>query len=236
MSSVKSFFSIQKVEPKEIDVASFVRGNSSDSKVVARAFVELKNRWPELPGAEQEVTEVAALFPEQNRTIIKGRDASELRLQQLNASGQLAKYRYLLFSTHGYLSMFEPALSSVVLSQTDTTDDADGYVTASEWAGYRLNSELIVLSACDTAVGEIIQGEGITGLPYAMSVAGNRQSVLSLWPVADDGTREFMVTFFTKIRAGQAVKTALAQTKREFIVHKTFSAPIYWAPFVLYGG
>lgn len=236
MTNVKSFFAIKKVEPKEIDVASFVRGSGGDSKVVARAFAELKNRWPELPGAQQEVTEVAALFPEQNRTVIKGRDASELRLQQLNASGQLAKYRYLLFSTHGYLSMFEPALSSVVLSQTNTTDDADGYVTASEWAGYRLNSELIVLSACDTAVGEIIQGEGITGLPYAMSVAGNRRSVLTLWPVADDGTREFMVAFFTKIRAGKAVKTALAETKREFITHKTFSAPIYWAPFVLYGG
>lgn len=236
MTSVKSFFAIQKLEPKEIDVASFVRGNSGDSKVVARAFAELKNRWPELPGAQQEASEVAALFPEQSRTIMKGRDASELRLQQLNASGQLAKYRYLLFSTHGYLSMFEPALSSVVLSQTNTTDDADGYVTASEWAGYRLNSELIVLSACDTAVGEVIQGEGITGLPYAMNVAGNRRSVLSLWPVADDGTREFMVAFFTKIRAGKAVKTALAETKREFIAHKTFSAPVYWAPFVLYGG
>lgn len=234
--SLKSFFANLKVEPREIDVASFMRGNSGDGKAVARAFAELKNRWPNLPGAQQEVAEVAALFQDKDRTVIKGQDASEMQLQQLNASGQLAKYRYMLFSTHGYLSMFEPALSSVVLSQTNTTDDADGYVTASEWAGYRLNSELIVLSACDTAVGDVVQGEGVTGLPYAMSVAGNRRSILSLWPVADDGTKEFMVSMFRRIHAGKPIRAALSETKREFATHKTFSSPIYWAPFVLYGG
>ena len=79
-----------------------------------------------------------------------------------------------------------------------------GYVTASEWTRYDLQSDLIVLSACETGVGRIVQGEGVTGLPFALYVAGNRNTLLSLWPVVDESTAEFMGEFFRRLRAGES--------------------------------
>lgn len=219
----------------EFDLSVLLSRNLGVPGIVPTAFESLRGRWENLPGAEKEVEEVGALFQIQRRKVITGLAASESTLQELNRSGDLRRYKYLLFSTHGYLSLHEPALSAVVLSQVGTTTNADGYVTASEWAGYDLRSELVVLSACDTGVGKVVQGEGVTGLPYALSVAGNNSTVVSLWPVADDSTKTFMLNFFTKIRDGMNIRKALSDTKREFLQGPQFSAPIFWAPFVMYG-
>ncbi|OAD23485.1 hypothetical protein THIOM_000682 [Candidatus Thiomargarita nelsonii] len=70
------------------------------------------------------------------------------------------------------LSPQVPALSSIVLGQLNNPEGIDGYVTAGEWPGYDLKSDLMVLSACETGVGEVISGEGVMGLPYAFYVAG----------------------------------------------------------------
>jgi CHAT domain-containing protein/tetratricopeptide (TPR) repeat protein len=219
----------------EFELSIFLGQNRGNPEVVSAAFQSLKGRWVNLPGAEKEAEEVGALFQQTRRTVITGLAASEAKLQGLSSSGELRKYKYLLLSTHGYLSLHEPALSAIVLSQVETTPRADGYITASEWAGYDLHSELVVLSACDTGVGKVVQGEGVTGLPYALSIAGNRRTVVSLWPVMDDSTKVFMLSFFTKIRDGKSIGNALGDTKREFLRNPEFSAPQYWAPFVLYG-
>ncbi len=106
---------------------------------------ELDGLWPNLPGTEAEVRAVARLFPGPARaaTGAPGRCSA--------SRGELKNYRYLLLSAHGYLSAEQPALSSIVLGLKARTPEADGYVTAAEWPGYDLRSELAVLSACDTA-------------------------------------------------------------------------------------
>jgi CHAT domain-containing protein len=73
------------------------------------------------------------------------------------------------------------------------------------------------------------------GLPFALFVAGNVNTILSLWPVDDEATAEFVKNLFTKLKAGQNATRALANTKREFLKHPKFSHPSYWAPFVLVG-
>jgi len=75
----------------------------------------------------------------------------------------------------------------------------------------------------------------VTGLPYARSVAGNRRTLLSLWSVVDDSTREFMTRYFARLHKGQDPAAALAAVKREFRASAQFAAPVHWAPFVLYG-
>lgn len=220
----------------EFELSSFLGQNRGEPYAVSTAFKSLRGRWFNLPGAEKEAKQVGALFQPERHTVITGQSASEATLQDLNGSGELRRYKYLLFSTHGYLSLHEPALSAIVLSQVETTPRADGYVTASEWAGYDLHSELVVLSACDTGVGKVVQGEGVTGLPYALSIAGNRRTMVSLWPVVDDSTKAFMISFFAKVRDGQSIGKALGDTKREFLRNSEFSAPQFWAPFALYGG
>lgn len=218
-----------------VDVGAFVRRNARDVRAIQRAYDLLDLQWPDLPGSEREVDTVAAVFGGQPTTVLKQAQASEAKLLELNAGRELAAYRYLLFSTHGYLSTEEPALSAIVLSQRDKAGGTDGYVTASEWPAYELRSDLIVLSACETALGKVVQGEGVMGLPYALYVAGNRNTLLSLWPVVDESTAAFMVRLFTQLGAGKSQVQALSDTKREFLAGGKYTAPLFWAPFVLYG-
>jgi tetratricopeptide (TPR) repeat protein len=192
------------------------------------------DKWPELPGALREIEQLRQLFKETKPLIYIKADATEAKLQSLNQQGILAQYRYLLFSAHGDLNLQVPALSSIVLGQINNPPGIDGYVTAGEWPGYDLKSDLMVLSACETGAGEIVGGEGVMGLPYAFYVAGNKNTILTLWKISDDITTEFTTSFFTKLKAGVGQIEALTATKREFL-KKGDSNPKYWAAFVLYG-
>jgi hypothetical protein len=186
--------------------------------------------WENLPGTAQEIQAVSAVFNSHTQGIggnvdsHLGMEASEGKLLQLNAAGKLKDYRYLLFSAHGYLAQ-NPELSSLVLSQQGNPPEIDGYVTAGEWPLYDMKSDLTVLSACDTGVGRTQAGESVMGLPYALFVAGNKNTLLSLWPVDDEATAEFMRRFFTKIKAGISQPDALRQTKQEFMKHLTETIP-----------
>ncbi|MEN8216858.1 MAG: CHAT domain-containing protein [Pseudomonadota bacterium] len=129
-----------------------------------------------------------------------------------------------------------PALSSIVLGQVDNPPGIDGYVTASEWPAYDLKSDLMVLSACQTGLGKVMSGEGVMGLPYAFYVAGNRNTLLTLWSISDKVTAKFITTFFAKLKTGVGQIEALTATKREFLKKGgRYSHPVYWAVFVLYG-
>ncbi|NVO08223.1 MAG: CHAT domain-containing protein [Rhodoferax sp.] len=196
--------------------------------------------WENLPGTAHEIKAVSAVFDSKTKSSggkvdsYMGLEASEGKLQQLNQAGRLKDYRYLLFSAHGYLAQ-NPTLSSLVLSQQGNPPNIDGYVTAGEWPLYDVRSDLTVLSACDTGVGRAQAGESVMGLPYALFVAGNKNTLLSLWPVDDDATAEFMRRFFTNLKTGASQPDALSKTKLEFMQHPQWSAPRFWAAFVLYG-
>jgi CHAT domain-containing protein len=211
----------------------------------AESYALSKLQWNNLPGTGREIAAISSVFKgnqgakasTSTTNIVDsytGLAASEGNLQKLNASGSLKDYRYMLFSAHGYLAQ-NPAQSALVLSQKGNSEGIDGYVSASEWPLYDIRSDLTVLSACDTGVGSTKSGEGVMGLPYALFVAGNKNTLLTLWPVDDAATAEFMSRFFTKLKAGTAQPEALTQTKREFMKHPQWSAPQYWAAFVLYG-
>ncbi len=181
-----------------------------------------------------ELNQLGNLYKEQRPCIYKQAEATEANLQRLNKQGILAKYRYLVFSAHGYLSQQVPALS--VLELFNNPKGIDGYVTAGEWPGYDLKSDLMVLSACETGLGETVSGEGVMGLPYAFYVAGNKNTLLTLWSINDEKTAEFITGFFAKLKAGQGQIDALTAAKREFINKgKPYSNPKYWVAFVLYG-
>jgi len=204
----------------------------------ARALRQLNIKWKNLPGTEKELEQLGNLFflKKHRSRIFKQADATEANLQRFNRSGLLAKYRYLVFSAHGYLSPQVPELSALVLGQVNNPEGFDGYITAGEWAGYNLKSDLMVLSACETGLGDAVSGEGVMGLPYALYVAGNKNTILTLWSISDEVTVEFIKTFFIKLKAGVPQVEALTATKREFIKKGgDYSKPKYWAAFVLYG-
>ena len=86
-------------------------------------------------------------------------------------------------------------------------------------------------------MGKYQAGEGIVGIPYALTIAGNKNTVMSLWKVYDEATVEFVSTFFKKIRAGKSSFIALNETKRELLKsdNQIYSNPAVWASFLLYG-
>jgi CHAT domain-containing protein/tetratricopeptide (TPR) repeat protein len=200
------------------------------------AYRQLNKKWRNLPGALVELAQLETLFKETNPRIYKQEEATEAKLQSLNQQSVLAQYRYLVFPAHGYLNQEIPALSALVLGQVNNPPEIDGYVTAGEWPGYDLKSDLMVLSACQTGLGEVVSGEGVMGLPYAFYVAGNKNTILTLWSIGDDVTVEFITSFFAKLKNGVGQIEALTATKREFLNRGgRYSNPVYWAAFVLYG-
>ncbi len=220
----------------DFNIARTLVRSSHDPQRYIRAFEQLNKTWKNLPGTLTELNQLGNLFKEQNPCIYKQAQATEANLQRLNKQGILAKYRYLVFSAHGYLSPQVPALSSIVLGLLNNPTGIDGYVTAGEWPGYDLKSDLMVLSACETGLGEAVSGEGVMGLPYAFYVAGNKNTLLTLWSISDEITAEFITRFFAKLKAGQGQIQALTATKREFMKRGgNYSKPMYWAAFVLYG-
>src|SRR5262249_51064203 len=112
----------------------------------------------------------------------------------------------------------------------------DGVLTALEAAGLDLyGTKLVVLSACDTGVGEVKNGDGVYGLRRALVLAGSETQVMSLWFVSDKATRDLMVDFYKRLRQGEGRSEALRQAQLQMLEHKRFSHPFYWASFIQSG-
>jgi CHAT domain-containing protein len=231
ISYVQSLSILAMLQKRE---KAYKRIKNRESLFAMGAPIYSGKKWQDLPGTLKELSALKQIF--KGAPIYKQQDATEAKLQSLNKQGILEKYHYLVFSAHGYLSQEVPALSALVLGQVNNPKGIDGYVTAGEWPGYDLKSDLMVLSACETGLGEVIGGEGVMGLPYAFYVAGNKNTILTLWSISDKVTAEFMTSFFKKLKAGRGQIEALTATKREFIKRGgDYSNPMYWAAFVLYG-
>jgi CHAT domain-containing protein len=107
---------------------------------VAGAFKRLGRQWPNIPSALEELQSLGRLFPD--AALYTEESATEAQLQALNQTQTLTQYRYLLFATHGFLHPDYPFLDAIVLGQLHNPPGTDGYVTASEWAGYQLQGRI----------------------------------------------------------------------------------------------
>ena len=114
--------------------------------------------------------------------------------------------------------------------------DDDGVLTALEAAGLDLwGTKLVVLSACDTGVGEIKNGEGVYGLRRAFVLAGAESELMSLWPVSDSSTSDLMIGYYKALQQGQGRGEALRQTQLQMLQNKDRQHPFYWASFIQSG-
>ena len=125
----------------------------------------------------------------------------------------------------------------MVLSLVDRTGaDVDGHVRLHEIYNLDLQSELVVLSACETAAGKEMRGEGLMSLTHGFLYAGARRVVATLWRIDDRATAELMTHFYRGIlREGLSPAAALRAAQQELARDKRWSAPYYWAGFVLQG-
>jgi CHAT domain-containing protein len=114
--------------------------------------------------------------------------------------------------------------------------DNDGVLTALEATGLDLwGTKLVVLSACDTGLGEVKSGEGVYGLRRALVLAGAESQMMSLWPVSDRGTSELMVDYYKNLIRGQGRGEALREVQLLMLHGKARSHPYYWASFIQSG-
>src|SRR5262245_18492471 len=149
----------------------------------------------------------------------------------------LDQYRIVHFATHGLLNSQHPELSGVVLSLVDERGrPQDGFLRAHEIYNFKLNADLVVLSACRTALVKEIKGEGLVGLTRGFMYAGASRVVASLWDVKDDATAELMKRFYEGmfkegLRAGEALRAAQVSMWKE----PRWNSPYYWAGFALQG-
>jgi CHAT domain-containing protein len=112
----------------------------------------------------------------------------------------------------------------------------DGLLTALEAASLDLHgTQLVVLSACETGLGEVRSGDGVYGLRRALAVAGAESQVMSLWQVNDQATRDLMIAFYKRLVAGEGRAAALRGVQRELLGSPQRSHPFYWAAFVVTG-
>ncbi|HET9486546.1 MAG TPA: CHAT domain-containing tetratricopeptide repeat protein [Chryseosolibacter sp.] len=186
-----------------------------------------------LPGTEQEVSEISKLFKERNLI-----SASYIRLQadenQIK-KGNLNEYDFLHFATHGIVDESSPELSRIFLQPYGNTED--GNLFAGEIYNLELNADLVTLSACETGLGKIQKGEGVIGLSRALAYAGASHILVSFWNVADESTALLMKDFYSNILEHQDrhYSNGLRQAKLNLINTTQYSAPFYWAPFVFLG-
>lgn len=117
-----------------------------------------------------------------------------------------------------------------------TSAGEDGVLTALEATGLNLRgTRLVVLSACETGVGQVANGEGVYGLRRAWVMAGAESQLMSLWKVDDLGTAELMQRYYQRLQNGEGRSEALRQVQLEFIANPTYQHPYYWASFMFSG-
>jgi CHAT domain-containing protein len=192
-----------------------------------------------LPDTADEVRKVAAILKADNSSILTGADATEPRVRAM----PLGDYRVLYFATHGLLPtalrcQSEPALVLSPPAQAAATRATDGVLDASEVAQLRLNAQLVVLSACNTATaGGQFGGESLSGLAGAFFHAGAHSVLASHWEVPSAQTVQLMTGLFQRLGPSLSggVADSLRQSQLALTSRPETAHPFFWAAFTLIG-
>jgi CHAT domain-containing protein len=153
------------------------------------------------------------------------------------ASDELGRFRIVHFATHAVVNSRHPELSGIVLSLVDQHGaPQDGFLRAHEIYNLKLGADLAVLSACETALGKEIRGEGLLSLTRAFMYAGAPRVVAALWDIKDQATAELMMRFYRgmlqeNLRPAEALRAAQVSMWQE----PRWEAPYYWAAFTFQG-
>jgi len=231
------------------DVPADRGGRKAPARSITREITD--TYFAPLSGTEQEARSISALFPDSK--YLTGAAATETSLKQARSP------RILHIATHGFFledkaspfaggkgrglilpaNVENPLLrSGLALAGANIRGkgDDDGLLTALEASGLDLwGTQMVVLSACDTGLGEISNGEGVYGLRRAFGIAGAESIVMSLWPVSDQVTRDLMINYYKDLKQGGGRGEALRRVQLEMLKKPGRSHPFYWASFIQAG-
>lgn len=198
------------------------------------ADVPLRGLFKAIPRTAEEVRAIAGI-PGVRSRILMDEEATEEAV-----SREAPSYPIVHLATHAFLSEANPMYSGILLAQPPRSK-GDGIWEAREIVERELESNLVTVSACDTGRGEILAGEGVVGMSWALFAAGAESSLLSDWPVSDESTPLLMERFYREWVGGGAGASqrdkaiALQQAQKWMLTKTRFTSPYYWATFVLIG-
>ena len=181
----------------------------------------------------QEAQIIKALVPANSRTESFDFEASRATATSPN----LSQYKIIHFATHGLVNSTHPELSGVIFSLVDEKGKPlNGFLRLTDIFNLKLAANLVVLSACQTGLGQNIQGEGMVGLTRGFMYAGAQRVVVSLWSVDDEGTATLMSSFYQgMLQKGLTPAAALRAAQLELWKESKWHSPYYWAAFTLQG-
>lgn len=190
-----------------------------------------RNGFVDLPSSEDEVRIAKAAFPQQKVDLLVGNSATEAAFKAAN----LDDYRVIHLAVHGFADSTFPDRAALILLSSPSAGE-DGFLQASEIAQLRFNANLVVLSACDTAVGPLQGQDGIANLARAFLMAGARTVISTLWQIDDNSSLFLMKRFYAHLLTNQSPASALTAAKRDMLrTYGTKALPYQWAAFTIEG-
>ncbi len=207
------------------------RGLPLEAQQLDRSARDAGIEWDRLPATRTEAEAIMALVPESERTQVFDFQAN----RETATSQELSKYQIVHLATHGFANGKQPELSGVIMSLVDRNGNwQNGFLRLNDIFNLNLPAELVVLSACQTARGKDIKGEGLVGLTRGFMYAGAKRVVGSLWRVDDSGTADLMSQFYQgmleqELSPVEALRAAQLQMLEQGI------SPYYWGAFTLQG-
>lgn len=218
------------------DAESITRSNISNSRTLSRV------RWDPLPATQKEGDVLHSILGGEH---LSGGEATKDNVVESIDSPLLlhiATHAFYAEEASGDQEGIRPVATDSMLRAgivlAGANNNADGYLTALELSQLNLHgTELVTLSACDTALGNALGSEGVYGLQRALSVSGAKSALLSLWKVDDNSTSYFMRRFYSLLSEGRGKLEALEMVREEFLSHPipAWRHPYYWAAFRLNG-
>jgi len=190
---------------------------------------DLRPRLSRLTATSREGSAVSELFPPASVHRLEGTAATRARFLAEPLDG----FRFIHVASHGLVDSRMPQLASLVLSEFDEHGPVEEpVVRAADVMGLRLRADVVTLSACDTALGRQIAGEGAAGIGYAVLARGAKSVLASLWPVSDEITADVMTDFYRALRRPQVGPAdALGEAMRAVLKARPGLDPAYWAAY-----
>lgn len=198
------------------------RGKPAPQELLVFGNPDLGDPKWDLRGAEAEALEIARR--RSGSTVLLGRKASETVIKKVGG-----QFRYLHLASHGKFNSDRPLESGILLAGDG---ENDGRLTVSELYDLKLNADLATLSACETGLGALRNGDDVVGLTRGFLYAGARAIVASLWPVSDEATYDLMTEFYAKLQLS-GKRDALRAAQRE--AREKYPHPFFWAAFQITG-
>jgi len=226
-------FSANDERVKNSSSATTQQAVESANPGLSRSRGDNNGQFDRLKFTRQEAQIIQALVPANSIT-----QSFDFAASRAAATGSnLSQYKIIHFATHGLANSAHPELSGIILSLIDEKGNPlNGFLRLTDIFNLKLAADLVVLSACQTGMGQIVQGEGMVGLTRGFMYAGAQRVVVSLWTVDDEGTATLMSSFYQgMLQKGLTPAAALRAAQLEMLKQENWKSPYYWAAFTLQG-